>query len=177
MSERSAVRLWSMRLLFAGLCGFVLAYHLLPIAPLSHIFMPPDLILGLSLAWTVRRPEYVPIWLIALVALLADLLLMRVPGLWAAMTVLAASFVHRRRGQMQNTGFGVEWAQVSVAIAGTYLLQRLAYAVLLLDPLPTAGVFTQFVTTLAVYPALVALTIWVCRVRKPELIDTAGAKA
>lgn len=177
MSERSAARLWSMRALFAALCGFVLAYHLLPIAPLSHIFMPPDLILGLSLAWTVRRPEYAPIWLIAIVALLADLLLMRVPGLWAAMTVLAAGYVQRRRGQMQNTGFGVEWAHVCLAVAGAFLLQRVAYAVLILDPLPTAGIFTQFVTTVATYPLMVALTIWVFQVRKPVLIEGAGHKA
>ena len=177
MSERGTLHLWSMRLLFCTLCLVVMGYHLLPITPLSYVFMPPDLILCLALAWTVRRPEFAPLWLIAIIGLMADLLLLRVPGLWAAMTVIAASYVHRRRGQMHSTGFGVEWAQVGLAIALAFLLHRLAYAVLLLDPLPTAGVFTQFFMTILSYPLMVVLTICVCRVRKPDVSESTGYRA
>ena len=49
----------------------------------------PDLLIAFALAWSLRRPEYVPTLLLAILFLLGDLLLQRPPGLWALLALLA----------------------------------------------------------------------------------------
>ena len=72
MAERNRTHLWAMRLLYVALCGLVMMFHLLPLGQLVSISFSPDVILCLTLACVVRRPDYAPILLIACVALLAD---------------------------------------------------------------------------------------------------------
>ena len=48
----------------------------------NRFLIGPDLLIAFAFAWSLRRPEYVPSLLLALLFLLADLLLQRPPGLW-----------------------------------------------------------------------------------------------
>ena len=172
MAEKSGVNLWSMRLLYAALCGLVIMFHLLPLGQLRAISFSPDIILCITLAWAVRRPDYVPIFLIAAVALLADLLLMRIPGLWAALTVLLADSITRQRHKMRSTGFGVEWFRVSLGIAVVFVVERIALGILFVETPPLGASIAQYLATLAAYPIVVGVTSAVLRVRKPDLIET-----
>ena len=61
----------------------------------------PDIILLIALSWIVMRPDYVPVLLLAVVFLLTDLLLMRPPGLWTALAVLAGEFLRNRQLQLR----------------------------------------------------------------------------
>ena len=175
MAEKSGVHLWSMRLLYSALCGLVVMFHLLPLGQLGAISFSPDIILCITLAWIVRRPDYAPILLIAVIALLADLLLMRVPGLWAALTVLLADSVSKQRHKMRSTGFGVEWFRVSVGIAVIFVVERVALGFLFVETPPLGASIAQYLATLVAYPIVVGVTSGVFRVRKPELIETTPA--
>ncbi len=172
MAERNATQIWTMRALYAAICSAVIMFHLLPLGQIGWITFSPDIILCLTLAWVVRRPEYAPILLIAAVALLADLLLMRVPGLWTALVVLLADRVGRQRHRMRSTGFGVEWFRVSVGIAMLFILEHLALNLLFVDRPPLPASVLQLSATLIVYPVVVAVSAGVFRVRKPALIET-----
>ena len=71
-------------LTFVALSSALAVVRLLPIDMQPMPLPGPDLMLCLVLAWTIRRPDLLPVWLVAVVMLAADLLLMRPPGLWAA---------------------------------------------------------------------------------------------
>lgn len=161
-----------MRLLYVVICSTVITLHLLPVGQIGWITFSPDLILCFTLAWVIRRPEYAPILLIATMALLADLLLMRVPGLWAALVVLLANRIGRQRHRVRSTGFGVEWFRVSAGIAAIFLIERFAMFLLLVEAPAFALKAAQFGATVVVYPLVVAVTAGVFRVRKPTLIET-----
>ena len=172
MADRGSLYLWTMRCLYAGLCGLVVMFHLLPLGQMDTVVFSPDIILCLTIAWVVRRPEYAPILLIAGVALLADLLLMRPPGLWAALTVLLANSISKQRGKMRSTGFGVEWFRVSFGMAVIFVVERIAFGVLFVTPPSLAAGVAEFAATAICYPIVVGVTAGLLRVRKPELIET-----
>jgi len=175
MADQTATHAWFMRLLYVVACGIVIMFHLLPLGQVAWITFSPDLILCITLAWVVRRPDYAPILLIAGVALLSDLLLMRVPGLWSALVVLLANRIGQKRHRMRSTGFGVEWARVSSGIAAIFVIERVAMSVLLIETPPLTLSGAQFLATVIVYPVVVAVTAGVFRVRKPAFIDTAAS--
>ncbi|MDG1738511.1 MAG: rod shape-determining protein MreD [Paracoccaceae bacterium] len=175
MAERSATHIWTMRALYSTTCFAVILFHLLPLGQIGWITFSPDIILCITLAWVVRRPEYAPILLITAVALLADLLLMRVPGLWAALVVLLADRIGRQRHRMRSTGFGVEWLRVSVGIGMLFILERFALNLLFVDRPPLPASILQLLATLIFYPVVVGVSAGVFRVRKPALIETAAS--
>ena len=59
------------RLIFVAVAAFLMFLRLLPIHPAAAGSLPgPDFLLCLIFAWTMRRPEYLPIWLLAAILLL-----------------------------------------------------------------------------------------------------------
>ncbi len=112
-----AVRVWLFRagfVLLAFAAGFV---QLLPldVGP-DHRTPGQELVLAVAFAWIVRRPECVPAPLLAALFLLADILFMRPPGLWAALAVLAGEFLRRRRVRALASTLAVEWLLVTLAL-------------------------------------------------------------
>jgi rod shape-determining protein MreD len=76
--------------------------------------------------------------IIVIVFLLADFLLQRPPGLWTALVVLASESLRRRRLQMTEFPFLVEWGAIAGAVAGMVLAERVILWVLFAD-LPSLG--------------------------------------
>ena len=63
--------------LFTALMAAIAFAHLLPLDPGPGRFPGPDVMLLLTIAWLLRRPEAVPLALVAVLFLLADFLLQR----------------------------------------------------------------------------------------------------
>jgi rod shape-determining protein MreD len=100
----------------------------------------------------------VPVVSIVIVFLLADFLLQRPPGLWTALVVLASESLRRRRLQMTEFPFLVEWGAIAGAVAGMVLAERVILWVLFAD-LPSLGLsLTQGIVTVAIYPVVVAVS-------------------
>ena len=75
----------------------------------------PDLMLAFTFAWVLRRPDYVPVLLIAAIFLLEDMLLMRPPGLWTADRADRDRDPARsREPRPREMPFMAEWAMVAV---------------------------------------------------------------
>lgn len=174
MDRSTNAYVWMMRAVYAALSCVFLMFHLLPLGQSSNLAFAPDLILGLTLVWVSRRPEFAPVLLIAATALLADLLLARAPGLWAALTLLLSEYIRNRGQRMKSAGFIWEWVRVSAGIAVIFLVNRIVLSVLFVNVPPLAAVLTQFGATVLLYPVITALSAVLLRVRYIEAAETGG---
>ena len=149
-------RKWKMRLLYMVLVMAVLYVQLLPLQTLPRSWAGPDLIVLLTVAWAVRRPEYTPAVSVAGMTLLADFVLLRPPGVMAAIMVGARQVLKRQEAGLRDSTFMAEWLTVSVVLIGILTANRLILAVFLVDQAPLGLSMIQLGMNVAVYP-LVAL--------------------
>ncbi len=178
MVDLAARSVWLHRLLFVGLALFLMFARLLPLHSEAGDLPGPDLLLCLIFAWTMRRPDYLPALLIAGVVLLEDLILLRPPGLWAALVVVASEFVRNRVALTRELNFGVEWLLVSGLMIGMLLTYRTAFALFLL-PQPNFGyALVQVLWSMACYPLAVFVSRYVLDLHKPAMgeIDAYGRR-
>lgn len=178
MTEGFRHSVWFWRGLFVAVWGGLLFLRLLPFGTLAGGLPGPDLLLCLVLAWTMRRPEYLPPLLIAAVMLADDLFLMRPPGLWAALVVIAAEFVRSRVALTRELAFLAEWALVAGLMFGLLIAYRLAFT-LSFVPQPDFGyAVVQMVWSIVCYPAVVGLSLLALDLRKPARgeIDARGRR-
>lgn len=178
MDSLAPSRIWVMRLCYAGLAMVILFFHLLPLDTLPRGWAAPDLLLALTLAWALRRPDFVPPVLIAVVILLADLLLQRPPGLLAALTVAGAAFLNSRVGGHGDTGFVAEWLAVAVVLIAIALLYRIVLAVTSVDQAPLFLMASQLLLTILIYPLVAGTSQAVFGVRRltPADAEALGAR-
>lgn len=135
--------------------GLVLATLILQFVPLSAVpsrWAPPDLMLALTLAWIIRRPEFVPVALVAALFLVTDFLLHRPPGLAAAFVVLLTELLRSRVAAIRNMPFALEWLMIAFGIVAITFAQRVALAIVLVDQNPLNLVLIQMVMTILSYP-------------------------
>ncbi|WP_170414858.1 rod shape-determining protein MreD [Ruegeria atlantica] len=175
--DRQASHLWIKRSLFVFLAVLIVFLHLLPLDTQPDRWPFPDLLIALTFAWVLRRPEYVPIFLIAAVMLMADLLLQRPPGLLAALVVLGTAYLRSAAPGMRDAGFMAEWTTVAVVIAGVFALNRVVLAILSVQQAALGPVVIQVVLTIAVYPLIVLLSQNVLGVRRVSVSDPGTRRA
>ena len=171
-------QLWSKRGLYLLLAALVMFLHLLPLDTQPDRWPFPDLLIALTFAWVLRRPEYVPTLLVAIVMLMADLLLQRPPGLLAALVVLGAAYLRTAANGMRDVGFFSEWMTVAVVITAVFVLNRVILAILSVQQAALGPVVIQVVLTIAVYPLIVLLSqngFGIRRISSPEN-STLGAR-
>jgi len=101
-----------MRAVFPVLALLNIFFHLLPLDTIPRQWAPPDLLVAAALAWSVRRPDYIPTAILALTLLLADLMFQRPPGLMAMLVLLGSEFLKPRALTHRDTGFVAEWISV-----------------------------------------------------------------
>lgn len=169
MTEITLTRLWLMRALFAGIVLAVLLFSLLPLNTLPRPWAGPDLIMSFAFAWVLRRPEYVPLPIVAGLLFLTDLILGRPPGLYAALTLIAFENLRARAPRLRDMPFSVEWLGVSAMIVATMLGYRLLLALFLVPEASPGLWLIQLVATVVTYPLIVALTRFGFGLRKAQL--------
>lgn len=172
MTPDTSTQLWVMRAAFFGLALVILFTNLLPIKTSApQAWAGVDLLMAFAMAWSVRRPEYLPVFMMAVIFLLADLLLQRPPGLWAVLMLLACERLKSQSLTLRDAGFPTECLTVGAMIVGIYLGNRVILAILLID-LPPLGLYLlQMIVTLAVYPLTVFVTHVFMGVRKVSAGD------
>lgn len=138
----------------------------------------PDLLLCIVFAWTMRRPDYLPALLIAVVVLLEDLVLLRPPGLWTALVVLASEFIRSRVALTRELNFGVEWLLISALMVAMLVVYRLSFGLVLLPQPPFGFALVQVVWSILCYPVVVFLSRVVLDLYKPGMgeVDAYGRR-
>lgn len=170
--------IWLMRAAYTGIALTVLFFHLLPLSTEPVRWAPADLLLAMTLAWALRRPEFVPPLLVAAVMFLADLLLQRPPGLWALLVLLAAEFLKSRLPLQRETPFAGEFSAVAIVIIGITLLNRVVLSLLAVEQAHVALVIVQLIMTLIAYPILVIFSQSILGIRRLSQadVDAMGAR-
>lgn len=194
MIDGATREVWAHRILFVVLALVFLFFRLLPlgevIAPcgpedtgcrllawFSH--MPgPDLLLCIIFAWTMRRPDYLPVLLIAAVVLLEDWIVLRPPGLWTGLVVLVSEIIRSRVALTRELNFGVEWLLVSAMMVVLLIVYRLAFGLVLLPQPPFGFAMVQVLWSILCYPLVVFLSRVVLDLYKPGMgeVDAYGRR-
>lgn len=167
MVDPVATRLWLYRAAFAGIAALILFVRLLPIGGSAGSWPGPDLMLCLMLAWVTRRPDYLPALLIAAIVLVEDLILMRPPGLWAAIVVLATEFLRARSALTRELGFLPEWFLIGVVMLAMLAGYRLILGLAFLDQPGFGYAFAQTAMSILFYPAVAGGLHLAIGLRKP----------
>lgn len=169
-------RPWIMRSVYVLVCLTLLFAHLLPLDTVPKAWAAPEFMLAVTFAWVLRRPEFVPASLIAVLFLLADLLLQRPPGLWAALVLLGSETMRARAPGLRDLTFPVEWLTVCTTLAAMTLGYRIVLSLTVVDQAPLGLSLIQMVMTLLAYPVVVLITQTIFGVRKmtPGEVDTMG---
>jgi rod shape-determining protein MreD len=171
MADRTGTALWGWRIGLVVLAAAIVFVRLLPSDGAAAGAAAPDLILCLFCAVVLRRPEFAPALLIAVLVLVEDMLTMRPPGLWAALVLGATEFLRARAGLSRELGLVGEWLLVGGVILATFAANR---AVLGLAMVPQPGfgdVVLQAGFTVLAYPAVVAF-LRLAGLRKPATGET-----
>ena len=168
MAEQTAARLWGTRALYVAISLAILFVCILPLHTLPRYWAGPDLLLALTLVWSLRKRRAVPILIVAAVALLADLMLQRPPGLWAAILVIGSEWLKSHARQLRDQSFATEWLTVATLI----VLMALAYRITLamtVTQMPPLGLYVmQVVATIVIYPLVVGVSHVVFGIRKAQ---------
>ena len=179
MAEHAAIspaRVWSMRAIFLGISLGILLLELLPLQTLPRSLAGPDLILLLTFAFALRRPEFVPPAVVAIATVLADLLLQRPPGLMAGLTVVASEMLRNRSEGLRTLPFTVEWLTAALAIAAVIISYRFVLAIFVIPQAPMLLVVSQLIFTALAYPVMVLGCVALFGMRRvaPGEVDTLG---
>lgn len=178
MAESVPSTTWGFRGLYVVIAAGLLFLRLLPLGSEAGSWPGPNLLLAVTFAWVLRRPDYVPVLLVALVILLEDMLTMRPPGLWAAIVVVATEFLRNRAGLTREVSFLVEWLIVSIVMAASVFAYRLTLGLVMLPQASFAQALIQLVLTILCYPLVVAVSRVALGVRKPATgeVDAYGKR-
>ncbi|MGB3408974.1 MAG: rod shape-determining protein MreD [Jannaschia sp.] len=167
---------WTFRLLYAVL---VLTYLFFALLPFDEGIVPaPDLVLCMTFAWVMRRPDYIPVWLLVPLLLLADALLMRPLGLWTLVVFLMSEYLRRRVDHTEAETFGSEVVLVASCIVVVFVGNHIALVLLAAETAPLLGQVLHVFVTIVFYPitAILSQLIGVRRLAPGEL-DTLGTRA
>lgn len=176
MVENPTVRAWLFQGLYLALAILIMTALLLPLPRLAESLPGPDLLLCLTLAWTVRRPDYLPVLLIAGVFLLQDFLLSRPPGVWTMLVVMITEFLRGRWALTRELNFPTEWLLMAGLMLGALLVNRLIMVIFLV-PTPGFGpLLVQLLWSILIYPVVVWIAQTLFNLRKPATgeIDAYG---
>lgn len=169
-------RRWLYRLLFLAISGVIVFFQLLPLDLTAGRWPGPDLTVVFAFAWVLRRPDFIPVALAAMVFLAMDFLFMRPPGLWAGLVVLGLEFLRSREPQSRDLPFLVEWAMVSGVLVAMTLAARLVQMIFVVGQ-PSFGLVTlQLAASILSYPIVVSASRMIFGIRKiaPGEVDQLG---
>ncbi len=173
-----AANRWIYGTAYFGLVGAIMLFQILPIGMGPVRFPGPDLVMAITFAWVLRRPQYLPTPLVALVFLVGDMLFLRPPGLMTALVVIAVEYLRNREASMREQPLTLEWATVAGTMIAMALANRLIQAVFLVEQASLLLTVLQLIATILAYPLVVLVSRFAFGVRKmaPGEIDAWGRR-
>lgn len=167
MAEAVAARPWIGRFTFVLLFAGLVFASILPLDTMPPAWVGPDLMLALTLVWIVRRPDLLPLPVVAGLWFLTDLLLQRPPGLMTALVVVVTEVLRSRNAALRSLPFMIEWLVVSAGIIGLSLAYRIVLAVLLTPQAPLGLSLMQMVMTMLAWPVVALMARFFFGITRP----------
>lgn len=169
---------WLYRSIFILIAIAILFVKILPLDLASAKWPWPDILLCIIFCWTIRRPDYMPLWLISIVLLIEDFLLLRPPGLWPALIIIAVIFIRNRVSFTRDISFLGEWGVVSIVMMLSLLSYHLILTLMLVSQSNIGLSILQIILTILAYPFIVFISRYILGLRKPAIgqIDISGKR-
>lgn len=130
-------------------------------------WIAPNFLLLLAATWVTRRPSFAPVWVIAGLFLLADLLFQRPPGLWTALVLILTEILRGRARSMRTLPFWLEWATVAMGIVLITAIYVFTLSMVLVPQASLGLTLAQLMLTIALYPVVVFVSYAVFGVSRP----------
>lgn len=166
MTDRVTLLRWAFWGLLIVISAGLLFVKLLPLDLSAGRFPGPDIFIAVVAAWMLRRPDYVPILLVAALIFLTDLLYQDIPAIGALMAVIGLEVLRRRESGLREQSFVVEWGVVTAILLSMLFAERIFLTVFFVEQIPFGRALLQFVSTVAIYPAVVFVSVFVLGVEK-----------
>lgn len=149
----------------------ILFLRLMPLNPGVPGWPGPDLMLGLSSAWVLRRPDQLPALIIVALALIGDLMLGRPFGLWSFFLLLGTETLRPRAFRWADQPFLFEWMRVAVLMGLLIIGYRMTMQIFMVPVAQFGPVMLQWLATVAAYPVIVGVirTLGIRRLSRTEL--------
>jgi rod shape-determining protein MreD len=178
MAEGADTRTWMHRGMFALIAFVIIVIQLVPLDMRPVGWAGPDLLLAATLAWVARKPTYLPVFVIAVLFLMADFLFLRPPGLWAALVVILTEVMRSQHNDFRNMPIFVEWGTIAIGIVAITLANRLALAIVMAPQAPFGLTLLEMIATIAAYPFVVIVAHYVFGVSRaaPGEIGSKGQR-
>ncbi|MBE9475933.1 MAG: hypothetical protein IME92_02235 [Proteobacteria bacterium] len=152
--------------LFAALVAF---YNLIPFTLAPTAYPSPDILFCVISVLTIRRPEIVPFWIIALIYFGFDIFLMKPFGLWTACMLVATEIMRANRDAFRENLFLYEWFYASLIFFLALMANRFLLAVSFTPTPPILALFWEFLFTTLCYPIVLFIITYILRINKPAL--------
>lgn len=166
MVDPVLIRLWIGRIVYVLSALLIMFIGLVPLHFIPRFVSGPDLLICVTFAFALRRPDFVPIWLLAGMFLFADLLSMRPPGLWTAVVILAIEVTRLQEYRFRELVFPFEWVYFSGILFLSLVIYRLILSITLV-PVPGFGsVMMEYSATVIFYPLVVLVCTYLLQVKK-----------
>lgn len=157
MEDISTFRFWMYRVYFVAI-GFVLIlWSIIPFDMSAGALPYPDFFYCLTMAYVVRRPEYVPIWTIFLVFFMRDILTQAPLGLFTLLVVMGSEVVRANIQAFREYIFGLEWLWVATIFAVITVVQQVMLALTLSDAPRFVEQLLLILLTVLAYPVIVGV--------------------
>ncbi|SFS21621.1 rod shape-determining protein MreD [Yoonia litorea] len=166
MAERIDSQTWMMRAIFVMLAFVLIVVDLVPLDLRPTAWAGPDILLLVTLVWVARRPAVLPVFVVAIVFLMADLLFLRPPGLWAALVVVLTEVIRRQHSEFRNMAFLVEWGTIAGGLVTVTLINRIVLTVTAAPRPPLGLSLIELVATILFYPVVVVLAYYLFGIRR-----------
>lgn len=167
MAERPTAQIMVSRTVFVALACVIIFLQLLPLDTVPGSWAAPDLLLACTLAWVSRRPDYLPVYVVAVVFLLTDLLFQRPPGLWTALVIILTEVLRTRAHRMRSVPLALEWGAVAMGIIGITVANRVILAIVMTPQAPLGLTLIQMIMTILVYPVVLIIAHFAFGVTRP----------
>lgn len=176
MAEAVDSRPWAGRLLWLLLFVALVMITLMPFSTMPPVWAGPDLLLAITLLWVMRRPDLVPMPVIALSWFITDFLLQRPPGLMTALVLIASEALRHRNAQLRALPPILEWLTASAVVIAITLGKRIVLALLVTPLAPLGLTLMQMVMTLLAWPVVAVVARFVFGVTRlaPGEVDALG---
>lgn len=161
---------------FVALSVLLVLAKLLPLYPAAEGWPAPDLLFCMLVAWMIRRPDLLPMPVVAVVFLWADLMLMRPPGLWAAFAVLAGEWLRRRQRGLRAAPLLAEPGLLAGLMVAMILAHWAVLAVLFVDQPPLGWQLLQVPGTVLAYPVVAMALHWGLGLRRRPVVEGFGRR-
>lgn len=161
-------KLWRFRIIFCAILYLIISIIAAPVTFFPATVPIPDAIYCFSVAWLVRRPEFVLSVAVVAATFFIELMLLQTPGVWSALMLLLCEYFRRISERLRTTPFWLEWAIAAAYYSLAQVITNVALAVVFLPFAPPEVILMNCVATALLYPMFVLLTNVLFRVKKPR---------